>query len=396
MTAISKGANMPVPTSRLRVSLVWSSAADVDASALLLTEGGRVRADTDFVFYNQPSSPEGHVRHLGKESSGAGTTDRLDVDLADLPAQISKVVLAAGIDGGTFGQVPGLHLLLEHADGGAELARFDISDAAAETAFVFGELYRRGEEWKFRAVGQGYDSGLAGLATDFGISVDDSPSSPAPVPAPAAAAPPSLVKPPLGRISLAKKGETTIPIDFAKDSLQALTFTVHLDWDGGSAQRREEGADLDLYALYVLDDGTIGTEYYRTLSDATRQPFVRLSADAQAPGREAVTITHPERVAHVAICAYSALENGAGSFRSYGAKAIIDDGRGSVVTVPLFDDSERYWVHITTVSFGPAGARIVQAEDYGKKTTESRPVIKRDGSVKMGAGPVEFKEEFDD
>ena len=183
-TTMAKGANLPVAAPRVRVTLGWASAADADASALLLTSSGRVRSDADFVFYNQPASPDGAVRHVGKTASGGGTQDVLEVDLTALPAAVERVVLAASVDGTTFGQVPGLHLLLHDAAGGAELARFDIADARTETAFVFGELYLRGGQWKFRAVGQGYDSGLGGLATDFGISVGDpAPAAPAPVPA---------------------------------------------------------------------------------------------------------------------------------------------------------------------------------------------------------------------
>ncbi|CAM5435190.1 hypothetical protein SANTM175S_10055 [Streptomyces antimycoticus] len=96
-----------------------------------------------------------------------------------MESAIDTVVLAASADGGTFGQVPGLHIRVLDAAGGAELARFDSEDATVETAFVLGELYRRQGAWKFRAVGQGYESGLAGLATDFGISVDEPQQTPA-------------------------------------------------------------------------------------------------------------------------------------------------------------------------------------------------------------------------
>jgi stress response protein SCP2 len=187
-TSLTKGANAPVAAAQVRAVLGWASAADADASALLLTAAGKVRSDADFVFYNQPSDPGGAVRHLGKSTAATGTTDSLSVDLARLPAEIDRVVLAASVDGVTFGQVPGLNLVLVDAASGAELVRFDIPAATSERAFVFGELYRRGAEWKFRAVGQGYDTGLGGLAGDFGISVDDA--------APAAAAPVAAYPPP--------------------------------------------------------------------------------------------------------------------------------------------------------------------------------------------------------
>uniref|UniRef100_UPI000A718C35 TerD family protein n=1 Tax=Peterkaempfera griseoplana TaxID=66896 RepID=UPI000A718C35 len=188
---IGKGANVPVTASAVRVVLGWRSGAgvpDADASALLLS-GGRVRSDADFVFYNQPRDASGAVRHEGKQHTADGVADTLAVDLGALEASVETVVLAASSDGGVFGALPGLYLSVLDAGSGAELARFQDPGATSETAFVLGELYRRGGGWKFRAVGQGYDSGLAGLATEYGIQVDaEAPAGPPPQqPAPAAA-----------------------------------------------------------------------------------------------------------------------------------------------------------------------------------------------------------------
>ncbi|MEU9125918.1 TerD family protein [Streptomyces sp. NPDC048506] len=187
-----KGSNVPVPAPAVRVELGWRSAPgtpDVDASALLLVSG-RVRDDGDFVFYNQAAHHSGAVRHEGKRSADGATTDALTVSLASVEPAVDTVVLAASADGGTFGSVPGLHIRVLDAAGGAELARFDSRDATSESAFVLGELYRRQGAWKFRAVGQGYDTGLAGLATDFGISVDE-PAEPPAAPAQPSATPPA-------------------------------------------------------------------------------------------------------------------------------------------------------------------------------------------------------------
>ncbi|WP_169333762.1 TerD family protein [Nocardia higoensis] len=176
-----KGANVAVPMSAVRIELGWQSGPgvpDADASALLLV-GGKVRSDNDFVFYNQPTHPSGAVRHEGKQQ-GPTVLDVLSVQLSTVEPQVETIVIAASTDGGTFGQFRGLYVRVLDAAGGAEVARFDSTGATTETAFVLGELYRRQGAWKFRAVGQGYDSGLAGLATDFGISVDE----------PAPAAPP--------------------------------------------------------------------------------------------------------------------------------------------------------------------------------------------------------------
>ncbi|WP_146063571.1 TerD family protein, partial [Streptomyces sp. SM11] len=193
---MQKGTNVPVPAGTVRVAVGWHTAPgapDVDASALLLV-AGKVRSDADFVFYNQPVHASGAVRHEGKQTAADRVTDSLLVDFAKVEPGIERVVVAASADGGTFGRVSGLSVRVTDAASGAELARFDSTDATVETAFILGELYRRQGAWKFRAVGQGYSTGLEGLATDFGISVDEpqqaQPSPPVPQ-APAAPAAPS-------------------------------------------------------------------------------------------------------------------------------------------------------------------------------------------------------------
>ena len=183
--SMQKGANTAVPVPSVRVELGWQSGPgvpDADASALLLAETGRVRSDDDFVFYNQPAHTSGAVRHEGKQQ-GPTVLDVLSADLNRVEPAIDKIVIAASSDGGTFGQFQGLYVRVVDAAAGTEIARFDSVGATTETAFVLGELYRRQGAWKFRAVGQGYDTGLGGLATDYGISVDD-PGQQAAPPAP--------------------------------------------------------------------------------------------------------------------------------------------------------------------------------------------------------------------
>ncbi|MGW7568144.1 TerD family protein, partial [Streptomyces tendae] len=202
---MSKGSNTPVPTTALRVELGWRSGPgvpDADASALLLV-GGKVRSDADFVFYNQPAHASGAVRHEGKRDAGGRVTDSLLVDLARVEPAIETVILAASSDGGPFGRVPDLYIEVRDTAQNTVVARFDNPGASVETAFVLGEFYRRQGAWKFRAVGQGYDSGLEGLATDYGISVDEpqhappaTPPAPAPAPAPPQPARPAPAAPP--------------------------------------------------------------------------------------------------------------------------------------------------------------------------------------------------------
>ncbi|EST23998.1 TerD family protein [Streptomyces roseochromogenus] len=178
--AMLKGSNIPLAAETVRAELRWTpgqGVPDVDVSALLLGPGGRVRSDEDFVFYNQPRHPSGKVWRLGKKRVTEGLTDTIQSDLPGVEPDVGRILLVASADGVTFDQVPALCILLYDASAvdGEPLARFEIKpETGAETALICGELYRRGEGWKFRALGEGYSNGLKGLATDFGISVDES------------------------------------------------------------------------------------------------------------------------------------------------------------------------------------------------------------------------------
>lgn len=247
MTLLSKGANIPVAAASVRVLLSWQSrpgAPDVDVLALLLTEAGRVRSDADMVFYNQPRHASGTVRATGKQAAGPSTTDTVEVDLAKIEPGVARILLAGSADGGSFGAVPGLEMRLSDSATGTELARFPMTDADTETAFVFGELYRRAGGWKFRAVGQGYAAGLAGLATDFGITVDDEPAAVAPAPTPAPAK--SVVNLDKGRVNLRKNERVSL----VKSGAPALTrVRMGLGWDPASA-----GSSIDLDASVLAFD----------------------------------------------------------------------------------------------------------------------------------------------
>ncbi|MFD7644433.1 TerD family protein [Kitasatospora sp. NPDC059795] len=152
---------------------------DLDASALLCNEAGRVLSDQHFVFYNNLRSPEGSVEHSGDNLTGGGDGDdeQIKVDLSAVPPQVAKVVFPVSIYDAeqrrqSFGQVRNAFIRVVNEADGSEVARYDLSeDASTETAMVFGELYRYGAEWKFRAIGQGYASGLRGIALDYGVNV---------------------------------------------------------------------------------------------------------------------------------------------------------------------------------------------------------------------------------
>ncbi|MEV5158539.1 TerD family protein [Streptomyces sp. NPDC053728] len=192
MTRMAKGANTPVPAAPLRVAVCRrhvSGAPVVDASVLLLDADGKVRGDIDLVFCNQPTHPSGTVRHRGAVEGGGQIAEWLELDLPRIEPVVQRLVIAGSCEGGVFGQVQDLSLQTLTPDG-ATAAFYAVTDATTETAFVLGEFYRRDGGWKFRAVGQGYASGLAGLASDFGIAVEENaPAQPA-VPQPPQPQPP--------------------------------------------------------------------------------------------------------------------------------------------------------------------------------------------------------------
>jgi tellurium resistance protein TerD len=151
---------------------------DLDASALLVGSNGKVLSDSHFVFYNNLASPDGSVQHTGDNLTGEGEGDdeTINVELSSVPAEVEKIVFPVSIYDAparnqSFGQVRNAYIRVVNRSNDSEIARYDLTEeASAETAMVFGELYRGTDEWKFRAVGQGYSAGLAGIARDFGIN----------------------------------------------------------------------------------------------------------------------------------------------------------------------------------------------------------------------------------
>jgi len=185
-----KGANLSLtksaPTMQVALfGLGWDARTttgtdfDLDASALLVGAEGKVRSDADFIFFNQPKSSCGSVEHLGDNRTGVGDGDDevIRVRLGDVPADVDRVVFFASIyDGQTrsqsFGMVRGAYIRVTDEASSVEIGRYDLTeDASTETAMAFGEMYRNGSDWKFRAVGQGYAAGLAGVASDYGVNV---------------------------------------------------------------------------------------------------------------------------------------------------------------------------------------------------------------------------------
>ncbi|MDH6432125.1 tellurite resistance protein TerA [Streptomyces sp. SAI-144] len=343
---MSKGSNAPVPTTALRVELGWRSGPgvpDADASALLLV-GGKVRSDADFVFYNQPQHSSGAVRHEGKRTDGGRVTDTLLVDLARVEPSVETVVLAASADGGTFAQIPDLYIEVQDAAQGTVAARFDSAGATVETAFVLGEFYRRQGAWKFRAVGQGYDSGLEGLATDFGITVDEPQQAAPTAPAPAPASQPVR----LSKVTLTKSAPS---VSLAKQGGTSGAMRVNLNWQvrkqfsgwgskRGRAVAMHADLDLDLCALYELADGRKGV--VQALGNAYgalhQPPYIHLDGDdrtgALASG-ENLTVNLDHKRDFRRILVFVTIYEGARSFADLHATVTLQPQYGAPIDFSL-------------------------------------------------------------
>ncbi|MFE5486079.1 TerD family protein [Streptomyces sp. NPDC056527] len=372
-----KGANVPVAARTVRVELGWRSGAgvpDVDASALLLVSG-KVRSDTDFVFYNQPEHASGSVRHEGKLAAGGGAedadgamTDVVTVDLERVEPVVEQIVLAASVDGGGFGRVPGLYIRVVDADSGAEIARYDSADATVETAFVLGDLYRRHGAWKFRAVGQGYGSGLEGLATDFGITVEE-PEPPAAVEPPApvevaespalakvAEPPADAVVAPSGNVSLTKITLTkeSPKVSLTKQGGTSGTLRVNLNWQvrkqntgwgvrlGRAVGKRAAAPvdlDLDLCALYELADGSKGVvQALQGFGSLHEPPYIHLDGDdrtGDVDSGENLTVNLDHTAEFRRILVFVTIYRGAQSFAGLDATVTLQPQHGAPVEFSL-------------------------------------------------------------
>ncbi|MGW6522237.1 TerD family protein [Streptomyces sp. NPDC054962] len=405
--SMSKGSNAPVPTTALRVELGWRSGTgvpDADASALLLA-GGKVRSDADFVFYNQPAHSSGAVRHEGKRDAGGRVTDSLLVDLARVEPAIETIVLAASTDGGPFGQVPDLYIEVRDAAQGTVAARFDSAGATVETAFVLGEFYRRQGAWKFRAVGQGYDSGLEGLATDFGIAVDEPqqaaapapparqvappppsqqptmPAFPATVPPPVhQAPPPPPPAPPVAPVRLTKVTLTKAApsVSLSKQGGTSGALRVNLNWEvrkqfsgwgskRGRAVAMHNDLDLDLCALFELADGRKGV--VQALGNAFgalhQPPYVHLDGDdrtgALASGENlTVNLDHTNDFRRILV--FVTIYEGARSFADLHATVTLQPQFGAAIDFSLDECTVPSTVCALALITNNGGDLVVQRE----------------------------------
>lgn len=188
--SLSKGGNVSLSKeapglSNIVIGLGWDSrstdgaAFDLDASAFMVKEDGKVRNDSDFVFYNNPKSSDGSVEHTGDNTTGEGEGDdeQIKANLNGIPGEIAKIAFGVTIHDAearsqNFGMIQAAFIRIVNAANNEEIVRYDLSeDFSIETALIFGEIYRHGSEWKFKAVGQGFAGGLGPLARNFGVNI---------------------------------------------------------------------------------------------------------------------------------------------------------------------------------------------------------------------------------
>ncbi|MFD4405051.1 TerD family protein [Nocardia sp. NPDC058499] len=480
---IGKGANTALRGGQVRIS---AAPAGIDLTVLCLRENGKVGSDADFVFYNQPVSPDSSVRLVAGE---------ITIDLAAASGGTHRMVVAASVDTGTFGTIP---LTVRITEAGAGDYELPITGLTSETTVLLAEVYRRAGGWKLRNIGQGYATGLAGLATDFGITVDDEPTPPPPPPpapgtstpppaegypaqpaaghhAPAypppvsAAYPPSPApgypppnapgyspapvghppaapgNPPIGPAATpghpaapaapgspppgfvaapghtpadsAGIGQSQSPppgVNFSKGAVTLTKGAGPVLLEKAPLVRLRvawaSGADYEAYALVVLSDGKVvhvstfpaaGIPAAPQYGDLVRHLGDRGRGDVQRGGGQTEEIIEvrlaPEIVAVVPV-AYSAINNGTGSFHKYRVTLSIESGADSV-RIPADQAKKSSWIFTCVpgiVYNRPEGVLIERLELYSRRFSEHRPAVtlQPDGQVevRMDKGPVnQFK-----
>ncbi|MCK2055269.1 TerD family protein [Methylobacterium sp. 37f] len=306
MTSLAKGGNAPVPSGDLKVVVEWASTPgvdEIDAAAFLIGANGRVSGDADMIFYGQQGDRAVRFERAPTLVPNRDASVFL-INTAVLPDHVQKVAFSGTIHraretGMHFGKISDLRVSVQSVQG--EVASFVAPPASnGETALVLGELYRRDTGWKFRAVGQGFASGLASLANTYGVDVEDAGTSSAPIPQPQPIVPPLPVPAPLpqpqpvvppvpkpinlSKVSLTKE-RPSVSLEKRSDYGDV---TVNLNWSrakpgglSGLFQRGSGGIDLDLGCLYELTDGSVGC--VQALGDSfgqlDREPFVALDSD---------------------------------------------------------------------------------------------------------------------
>ncbi|RED86487.1 TerD family protein [Cohnella phaseoli] len=384
--------------SAISFGLSWRSAdseIDINASAFLLNAGGVCVRDEDFIFYGQQESRNGAIVHA--QQSG-DIREVIRIDISRIPADIERIAITLTIHDGeiigkSFGLVSEAACTITDCGSGEQLGDFRFGeDLSLETAIVVGEFYLHKGDWKFNAVGSGFNGGLPKLVTNFGLEVEEEVAAAAePVTKPAA---PIEKSPPEPVHKPAPAAESSSPVQLSKVSLEKQgsvnirksgKVTARLEW--------ESAKDLDLYCFYVTANNEVGKIYYRNMGSPQKSPYIQLDGDSKGKGQETITIHKPEELKYVLFAAYSAISNGIGSFYSMKARAVVDNHQGQQVVSSLYEKNNySYWVAIAHIDFtSPSEMKVSHVEQYSKRFTEKSPLLYEDGSFKMNVGKAEFK-----
>jgi tellurite resistance protein TerA len=345
---------------------------EIDAAAFLLEDNGECKNDEQFIFYGNPNSPDGSIKHTSTSSN----QNDINILFSSVSQTVQKIAFTLTIHEGEkrghyFSDIATCQIEGRDKHTGETLFTFSFGENLnKETAIVVGELYRHQGEWKFSSVGSGFFGGLTALCQNFGIDVDETEETPAPPPV---------------------KEERVIPLNISLTKKETVSIKksekviATLEWDSKK--------DLDLYCFYVTKDGKEGKVYYRDKGSSNTAPFITLDGDALIAGKETIIIHDPSKLNYVLFAAYSAVSNGIGSFKSMKARAIVDNQMGQVVTSPLYEKNMfAYWVAIAKIDFThPSEMNVEHVETYSKSGTERSPLLYSDGTFKMNVGPEEFK-----
>lgn len=288
MPQLTKGGNAPLSSTTLQVTVAWKdrnpSAEELDVSCFLLTDAKKVRSDDDMIFYGQRQSKDGAVRVRDLAvSDGAGRKTSFNVDLSQLAGEVTSIAIVGTTASGPVSALE--TLAITAAPDGGEAITFDVATGeAAEAALILGELYLRNGQWKFRAVAQGFNGGLAPLATHYGVTIDEPAAtapSPQPAPTPAPAPAPSVN---LSKVTLTKEKPT---VSLAKKASGFGMIEINLDWSqtGGKKKGifglRGKAIDLDLGCFFEMSNGSVGAVQAlgNTFGRYDQPPFIELAGD---------------------------------------------------------------------------------------------------------------------
>ncbi len=434
-TDLTKGQNL----NEITLELGWTTdraEIEIDGAAFLLSDRDICEEDGDFVFYGQPTHASGAVRHGGKVGERRET---LTFVPSLMPETVHKIALTLTIHDGEenghfFRDVRDIYIRCLNAENGRELLKFEFGEELErETAIVTAELYRHKEEWKFAAVGSGYNGGLEALCESYGLDVaDDSegdeteeekaayaaetgaaaadsdstdparPESSQPATSSenadsepdSAGASADVPVPPVRRVELSKPTGSSVVLEkiqlskpgsvSIRKSASAMAMLV---WENPSK-------DLDLYCFYVTRSGECGKVYYKNRGSGQQAPYIELDQDSRGAGQETIRLYRTDELKYVLFCAYSAVSNGFGSFKGMKARAVVDNGEGQRVESWLQKKNMfSYWVAIAKIDFtGEDRMEVSQVETYSKSGVENSPLLYADGRFEMNVGPVEFKD----